>query len=143
MIIHFPKTNNWRDRIAKTMDIITSLQLPPQSKILDIGGKDYFNYCKKNNFQYTMIDLETPLTTGLGGYNGDENGLLYDGRNLPFEEESFDLIIVGFVFHHASNNTLFLLKQIKNIAKKYIIVGEDLAELSYHLEWHHKSQDLK
>ena len=55
-----------------------------------------------------MIDLENPQKTGKGGYYG--GGLTYDGRNLPFKKMNC-LIIVSFVFHHASNNTFFLLKQ--------------------------------
>lgn len=34
------------------------------------------------------------------------------------------------------HNTLFLLEQLKNITKKYILVGEDISELHYPMEWH-------
>jgi hypothetical protein len=67
--------------------------------------------------------------------------LTYDGRKLPFSHNEFDLIIVNFVLHHASNNTLFLLEQIKNISSKYILIGEDLSELNYDLSWHKRNYD--
>ena len=135
-IIHFSKVSSVQDRINKTMEII--LKLNP-STILDIGGKDYMQFCLNHNINYTCIDLQTPQKTGEGGYNKDKNGLTYDGRNLPFNSNEFDLIIVNFVLHHASNNTLFLLDQIKNISKKYILIGEDLSELNYDIKWHYRN----
>jgi len=124
------------DRIEKTKEIICDLN---PSKVLDIGGKDYKDFCQKNNIEYTCIDLLTPQKTGQGGYNKDINGLTYDGRHLPFGPKQFDLVIINFVLHHASNNTLFLLEQIKNISSKYILIGEDLSELDYDIEWHYRN----
>ena len=135
-IIHFSKVSSVQDRINKTMEII--LKLNP-STILDIGGNDYMQFCLNHNINYTCIDLQTPQKTGEGGYNKDKKGLTYDGRNLPFNSNEFDLIIVNFVLHHASNNTLFLLDQIKNISKKYILIGEDLSELNYDIKWHYRN----
>ena len=57
----------------------------------------------------------------------------------PIDFHKFDLVIVNFVLHHASNNTLFLLEQIRNISSKYILIGEDLSELNYDLKWHHRN----
>ena len=90
-IIHFSKVSSVQDRINKTMEII--LKLNP-STILDIGGKDYMQFCLNHNITYTCIDLQTPQKTGEGGYNKDKKGLTYDGRNLPFNSNEFDLIIV-------------------------------------------------
>lgn len=138
-IVHLPTVKDWRERIEKTKDIITSLNLPLQSKILDIGGHEYDDYCKKHNFQYSMIDLKVPLKNDSGWHGKKKGCFLYDGRNLPFEPMTFDLILICFVFHHASHNTLFLLKQIRNITKRYIIVGEDITELFYPIEWHKRN----
>ena len=138
-IERFPicKSHCFNYRINKTKNIIKNLNLKQGSKILDIGGNNYIDFCKNNKYEYTMIDLKSPQKTGDGGYYS--GGLTYDGRNLPFKKNQFDLVIVSFVFHHASNNTLFLLKQIKDISSKYILVGEDLSELNYPLEWHKRN----
>ena len=135
-IFHFQKTSSVSDRIEKTKIIINKLNV---SKILDIGGKDYKQFCLINNIEYVCIDLDVPQKTGEGGYNKDKNGLTYDGRNLPFNYNEFDLVIVNFVLHHASNNTLYLLEQIKNISSKYILIGEDLSELNYDIKWHYRN----
>ena len=135
-IVHFPSTASVHDRIAKTKDII--LSLAPKT-LLDIGGADYLNLCKKHNIEYTTINLETPQTTGGGGYHKAEGTILYNGRDLPFSKNSFDLIVINFVLHHASNNTLHLLKQIRDISARYVLIGEDLSELDYDLKWHKRN----
>lgn len=135
-IIHLPKVSSVKDRIEKTEKLILTLN---PNKILDIGGNDYNKLCLDNNINYVCIDLSQPQKTGQGGYNKDKNGLTYDGRNLPFNHNDFDLVIVNFVLHHASNNTLFLLEQIKNISNKYILIGEDLSELNYDKKWHYRN----
>ena len=71
-----------------------------------------------------MLDLEKPQKNGTGGYFG--GGITYDGRNIPFEKDSFDVIIVSFVLHHTSSNSIHLLKQLKNITTNYLIICEDL-----------------
>jgi SAM-dependent methyltransferase len=135
-IIHFPVTTHVYDRIINTENIITNIQ---PSNILDIGGVEYRSICKKNNIEYTSVNLEQAQTTGTGGYTIDNKTLCYDGRNLSFNDNSFDLVIVNFVLHHASNNTLFLLQQIKNITSKYVLIGEDLSELNYNIKWHNRN----
>jgi hypothetical protein len=135
-VLHFKKTSSVSDRIEKTKLIISNLQ---PTSILDIGGNDYKDFCFLNNISYTCIDLERPQKTGQGGYNKDKDGLTYNGRDLPFNTNQFDLVIVNFVLHHASNNALFLLEQIRNISSKYVLIGEDLAELNYDLKWHYRN----
>lgn len=138
-IIEYPRTSDWHDRICRTEDIIKKLKLPPNSSILDIGGKDYKELCKKLKIRYVMIDLEEPLKTGTSSYNRDVDGLTYDGRHLPFREKTFDLVIVNFVLHHAGSNTFPLLAQIQKISKKYVLIGEDLSDIAYEKEWHKRN----
>ncbi len=115
---------------------IISLNLPKESKILDIGGNDFKAFCGQNNFSYAMIDLEIPQKHGTGGHSGAS--LTYNGRDLPFEPNSFDVVIVSFVLHHAGSNTIHLLQQIKKISKKYVIICEDLCAIDYPIRWHER-----
>ena len=116
-IFYFPRKNTnscVEDRIERTKKIIDRLNV---NSILDIGGNNFKNDCSEKGKMYTCIDLESPQKTGEGGYFKDKYGMTYDGRNLPFGENTFELVIVSFVLHHASNNALFLLEQIKKIIR--------------------------
>jgi SAM-dependent methyltransferase len=125
-------------RLNITRDLIDEMDLSVGSKILDVGGNNFTEYCRTKGFIYTKVDLETPQRVGTGGYFGDEDSIKYDGRNLPFSDKSYDCVIVSFVLHHASENTLHLIKSIMGISRKYIIIGEDLCSLAHPLKWQHR-----
>jgi len=123
-------------RLKYVADIIDSLNLPSGTRILDFGGNQFKQYCDNNNFVYQTLDLEKPQKNGTGGYFA--GGLTYDGRNIPLEQNSFDIIIVSFVLHHTSSNCIYLLQQLKNITTKYMIICEDLCGIDYPLKWHER-----
>ena len=123
-------------RLPYITKMLDSLYLKEGARILDFGGNQFSEYCKKNNYIYTMIDLEKPQKNGTGGYFG--GGLTYDGRTIPFEKDSFDVIIISFVLHHASSNCIHLLKQLKNITTNYLIICEDLCGIDYPIKWHER-----
>jgi len=50
----------------------------------------------------------------------------FDGKKIPFKENSFETILISFVLHH-TQNPIEILKEAKRVAKK-IIVFEDLPE---------------
>ena len=51
---------------------------------------------------------------------------IIDGKNLPFDDNSFDVTLINYVLHH-SQNPERLLKEAKRVSKK-IIIFEDLPE---------------
>lgn len=131
-----PTGNIFSDRRKRVENIINDFNLELNSKILDIGGAEYKEYCKNNNFIYTSINIEEPLKFGDPCYETLPDTLKYDGRNLPFKTNDFDVILINFVLHHAAENTIHILKQVKDISSKYVIIGEDLAEINYSIKWH-------
>lgn len=48
---------------------------------------------------------------------------LYDGKNLPVDDKSFDVAMFNLVFHHIPNNKAFL-KQTALKTRRYIILYE-------------------
>lgn len=50
----------------------------------------------------------------------------YNGKRIPFKNNSFDLILISFVLHH-TQDVPSLLKEAKRVAKR-IIIFEDLPE---------------
>jgi len=131
--VHFPTTSDLADRIRRTKSIIGSLSV---SSVADIGGADYHDFCNDNNIHYTSLNLEEPQKTGTGGYHKKPYTITYDGVTIPLQSKSKDLVIVNFVLHHAPDEALSLLRQIRDISKKYIIIGEDVAGLNHEISWH-------
>ena len=142
---HWPvvKSNRdgYDDRKDRTWRVLQGLVAAQQSvKILDIGGCEFKDRAAAAGYQYTSIDLQQPQSTGTGGHQ-QHTSMTYDGKVLPFEEDSFDVVLVGFVFHHAAENTLPLLKQISKIATQYVIIGEDISEVEYPMKWHQRNHE--
>ena len=53
---------------------------------------------------------------------------LYDGKDLSFiPDEEYEIVLISYVLHHTGNPEN-ILKQTKRIAKKRIIIFEDLNE---------------
>jgi SAM-dependent methyltransferase len=132
-VIHFPSTSDFFDRLRRTENIIRQLDV---SSVADIGGADYYNLCKSNNIEYVSLNIEEPQKTGQGGYHRAEYTVTYDGKNIPLDKNSYELVIVNFVLHHAPDETLNLIEQIRDISKRYVIVGEDISGLDHEIEWH-------
>jgi SAM-dependent methyltransferase len=51
---------------------------------------------------------------------------IYDGKNIPFSNDYFDVVIIAFVLHH-TEDPISILKEAKRVGKK-IIIFEDLPE---------------
>jgi len=93
------------------------------SKILDLGcgsgivGKAFQDFFKAKIIGVDIRDFRV------------ENipFQIFDGKKLPFSDNSFDIILINYVLHH-SGNPVALLKEAKRMTKGKIIVFEDLSE---------------
>ena len=109
-------------------------------RVLDVGGTDFRKLAHEAGWHYVTIDLAEPQSEGTGGHQPGAD-LFYDGRELPFGDDAFDVVILSFVLHHAAEKTLALLGQARAIASSWVIVGEDVASLDYPLAWHQRNFD--
>jgi ubiquinone/menaquinone biosynthesis C-methylase UbiE len=50
---------------------------------------------------------------------------VYDGRNIPYPDNSFDAVIVLDVLHH-TQDILLLLKEIRRVSRKYVIIKDHM-----------------
>ena len=50
----------------------------------------------------------------------------FDGKRLPAASASADVILLGSVLHHAANDTAALLQDVARVARRWVIVIEDL-----------------
>ncbi|MFA7253079.1 MAG: class I SAM-dependent methyltransferase [Patescibacteria group bacterium] len=104
------------DEIAK---LIRSY-LEPGNQILDIGAGSCLIddvLVKKYGFDITPIDVVYYNKTSL-------ELVIYDGKHLPFKDNTFDVSLLIFVLHHEKDQKN-LLKEAIRVAKKRIIIVED------------------
>jgi ubiquinone/menaquinone biosynthesis C-methylase UbiE len=50
---------------------------------------------------------------------------IYNGDQLPYEDDSFDTVLILFVLHHA-NNPKQILQEAKRVSRDRIIIKEDI-----------------
>jgi len=121
------------DRYEVVNNLVSELKLKKGSKLLDFGGSGSGASERwSNDFDYTCLNLRVCTgTTCKADLPCDK----YDGLNIPYSPNNFDVIIVESVLHHASANTIPLLKHLYNITKRNIIIGEDMSSLHASQEW--------
>ncbi len=92
------------------------------SKILDLGcgsgivGKKFQDYFKAT---VIGIDIKDRRVERIPFQ-------IFDGKNIPFSEKNFDVVLIGYVLHHA-RDPITLLKEAKRVGQR-IIIYEDLPE---------------
>jgi ubiquinone/menaquinone biosynthesis C-methylase UbiE len=55
------------------------------------------------------------------------NVTAFDGKQLPFEDNSFDFVMLSDVLHH-TDNPASLLKECSRVAKEYVIIKDHYSE---------------
>ena len=99
--------------------------------ILEIGtGKGYLTtYLAKKYRTVTTIDIDeesqhiAKLNALYANVHHKINFIIADGANLPLDDNSFDLVISAFAFHHIEN-PLTVFNEMIRVSKKYLIISE-------------------
>jgi 2-polyprenyl-3-methyl-5-hydroxy-6-metoxy-1,4-benzoquinol methylase len=89
--------------------------IPENYSILDFGGGN----CELSKF----LGSRNSVTT-IDIYKGCDNSEIYDGYNLPYANNSFDIVFCMFSLHHIPHYK-DILKEIQRVCKKRIIILED------------------
>ena len=116
-------------RIARAFDAARTLSadVPPGARVLDVGCGHGFiaHHLNAMGRRVTGVDLnafaEAPIEY-----------LAFDGRELPFDDVSFDAVLFSFVLHH-SQTIASLLREARRVLRPNgrIVVFEDIPE-----SWH-------
>ena len=101
--------------ISYFYQINTIKKLRPKTILeIGIGNKTVSNYLKTNNFEVTTCDFDKKL-------NPD---YIADIRNLPFQNNSFELVIACEILEHIPYQDLSkALTNLHRITKKYVIIS--------------------
>jgi len=111
------------ERAAKKMCFACQDFIKKGSKILDLGcgsaivGNEFKDFFQAEVIGVDIVDrriLNLPFK-------------IYDGRDLPFPEKSFDIVLLNYVLHHCQD-PLALLKEAKRVVRDKIVIFEDLPE---------------
>jgi ubiquinone/menaquinone biosynthesis C-methylase UbiE len=93
------------------------------AKILDLGcgcgiaGREFQKFFKSDLIGIDVVDKRVEKIPFL----------IFDGKNIPFPDNHFDYVLISYVLHHAKDPVL-LLREAKRVARKKIIIYEDLVE---------------
>lgn len=106
-----------------------SLRVKEEDAVLDVGcgNKCYEKFAKKGNF-YSIDALEALNPTRLMDLNKED---------LPFEENSFDVILLLDIIEHFDKARGFeILEQCKKVCRREIIISTPL-------EWTDNTENIK
>jgi len=99
-------------------------------KILDIGsGNGLLSKSISDNLnkEVSCIDIKNYNKVDLPFY-------LYDGKKLPFKDNSFDTALFIYVLHHTKNQ-IELIKEAMRVAKYNIVIIENTYKNGLNLAW--------
>ena len=108
------------------------------SSLLDVGaGSGEIPYYLQQKYGPTAQGLDI-LAPDDNGYAKHHTGRVpqhhipvsvFNGSTLPVPDASFDIVSFMAVLHHAANNTPSLLADAARVARRFLVVVEDLAVL--------------
>lgn len=117
---------------AKTKNKLFGKFIPKNSKIIDIGtGSGQYSLMLKNaGHTITSVDIKDRTNTKF------ITPILYDGKKLPFEDNSFDVSLLITVLHHCPDPDI-VFKEALRVSKKRIVILEDVYSnhLMKYLTW--------
>jgi len=95
--------------------------IPEDSTVLDFGaGK-----CELSKYLGTRNTV-----TGIDIHKSCEEADVYDGYKLPYEDNSFDIVVSMFVLHHIPHNEN-ILKELSRVSRGKLIIVEDMPVTVY------------
>jgi len=92
--------------------------------ILEIGSgnKTVSNYLKQHGFDVTTCDFDKDLAPDY----------VADIRKLPFENDSYDLVLACEVLEHLPWNEVYkALEELHRVTKKYIVISIPYSAISF------------
>ncbi len=110
------------------------LFLSSLESFLDVGagnGEITSYLGNEYNLKGVGIDVKPPKENEWAEWGGRRENIhdisVFDGRHLPFKNDTFDLVIFNMVLHHAADNAAALLHGASRVSKCFILLLEDIS----------------
>ena len=109
-------------------DLIEEIQKLPSGKILDVGcgNGNLFTYLPDDRYELFGVDFSNNMIAEAENRCGDTaTFMVADAEKLPFDDDSFDMIICNASFHHYIHPTAVLMEMnrvLKDDGK--ILIGD-------------------
>ncbi|TSD02425.1 MAG: hypothetical protein Athens071424_71 [Parcubacteria group bacterium Athens0714_24] len=106
--------------LPKINFIKENINLKKEDTLLDVGcGNGFFTYHFAKLCDVTGLDFSKQMLK----INVHDKLIHGDAENLPFEDNSFNIVFCSNLLHHLKNPET-AIKEMKRVAKKYIIISE-------------------
>ena len=110
----------------KAQHIIDICQGRVFNKVLEVGAGDgsILKLLSEQNFapEYYAVEISESGVQHIRAHNirNLKSVMVFDGYHLPFDDDSFDLIILSHVLEHVEHERL-LLRELKRVAGHFVI----------------------
>lgn len=118
------KSTDWKTNIL-------SEYFKDKEKILDFGCGD-LSLSKSLKKIYPFLEITGVDVTNFPKRSKNIKFIIYDGKTLPFKNNSFDTVIAFYVFHH-SENAFSSFEECVRVAKYRIIFIESVYRYRFEL----------
>jgi len=100
--------------------VLKHLDVRPETKLLDVGcGNGYFTFYWAKLCDVTGVDFSKEMLNN----NSHPKLILGNAENLPFDDDTFDIVFCSNLLHHLENIEK-VLKEMRRVSKRYVIVSE-------------------
>ena len=101
-----------------------------RGKILDLGAGTghYSAFLKSLGHSVVAMDVSD------ASEHAQISPIVFDGHTIPFEDDTFDVVLCMFVLHHLGHQDE-LLSEMCRVARRAVIVAEDLRENAWDRCW--------
>ena len=113
---------------SRSRKVLSEIQphIPTGASILDLGA----GTCVAANMMQTAGYAVTAVDVADYSVMDDLHPTVYDGDTLPFEDQSFDFVILAFVLHHTPDPD-GVIAEARRVARELIIL-EDVVTGRWH-----------
>lgn len=96
-------------------------EIPSEMTIADVGcGNGFLSYYLEKEFKELVC---SDFSQSILDVNPCANKICANVENLPFADQSFDIVFSSNILHHLSD-PIVAIREMKRVAKKYVIISD-------------------